>query len=598
MHAHDLIAIAGVLVAGFVCHWLSWRTRIPAILFLLLTGIAVGPLLGWLNTDALLGSLLIPTISLAVAIILFEGSLTLRVSDIRGHGGVVARLVTIGVLVTWLSGILPSYFFLDWEPHLAALFGAIVTVSGPTVVMPLLRSVRPSPAVSQVLRWEAILIDPLGAVLALLTFDFIIATQIADGLSSSLRIVGTIVFFGAFLGCIAGYAFGVAIRRRWVPDFLRDYAALAAVLTVFAAAEAIHSETGLLAVTVMGIWLANSRNLDLDDVLSFKESLTLLLVAALFILLAARLDLQAMIALGGGAVLIVIVLQLIAGPLRALVCAAGSSLSLRERLFLGWVFPRGIVAAAISAFFALRLEDKGFESAEWLVPMVFAVIFGTVLIQSVATRWVARLLGVAAPERTGVLVLGANELARTYAKSLQDAGLPVLVADSHWTSVRDARMDGLRVFYGNVMSSYADNNVDYSELGTLLAVSRQPGLNELACVRLAREFGRDSVYTMRHDVESGHEKHKVSGEGRGRLVFGGDHTIDDLATLVVEGWSPKRTKITSDFSFDDYLRKSADSVVMFAIDEDNKVHFPVDDSTLDPAEGWTVSALIPPKTQS
>ncbi len=593
MHAHEIAAVAGVLVAGFACQLIAWRLRLPAILFLLLVGVAVGPVLGWLDTDALLGDLLIPTVSLAVAIILFEGSLTLKFSELGGHGGVVTRLVTIGVLITWVVSSVAAYAILGWDAKLAALFGAIVTVSGPTVVMPLLRSVRPTPAVSRVLRWEAILIDPLGAVLALLTFNFIIASQTAEGIASGIATFGIITVTGAVLGGVAGYAFGTALRRRWIPDFLREYAALATVLGVFAVAETVHSESGLLAVTVMGIWLANTDSGDLDDVLSFKESVTLLLVAALFILLAARLDLEKFAALGVGAAVVVGVLQLVGGPLRAFVCSIGSSLTFRERLLLGWVFPRGIVAAAIAALFALRLQERDTVAADQLVPMVFAVIAGTVVVQSLTTRGLARLLGVAAPNPTGVLVLGANPLGATYATALEAAGIKVLVADSHWVSIQRARMAGLSTFYGNIVSSYADQHLDLEGLGLLLAVSRQPGLNELACVRMAQEFGRDDVYTMRAGNREQNEKHKISGERSGRLLFDGERTIQELVKLIGEGWETRKTKLSEEFTFEDYLAKKSEAVVLFAVDTRERVSFPVGDKEFEPKADWTITALAP-----
>lgn len=598
MHAHDVITIVAILVAGFLCHWISWRSKIPAILFLLIVGIGAGPVLGWLDTDALLGDLLIPVVSIAVAIILFEGSLTLKVSELRGHGSVVRNLISVGVVITWLSASLATYGILGWDIQLAALFGAIVTVSGPTVVMPLLRSVRPTPSVASILRWEAILIDPLGAILALLTFNVIVATQFADGAVSALKIVSVTVVAGTAIGIIGGYLFGVAIRRRIIPDYLRDYAALAAVLGVFAVTEMMQGEAGLLAVTVMGIWLANMRNVELDDVLSFKESLTLLLVAGLFILLAARLDLQNLLAIGVGALSVIAVLQLVAGPLRALLCTYGSDLNIRERLFLGWVFPRGIVAAAISALFALRLEESGFAGADRLVPLVFSVILGTVVIQSLTTGPIARWLKVAAPDPTGVLVVGSNPVALGFAKAIQDAGLAVVVADSHWASIRDARMQGLPVFYGSAVSAYADSHLDLTGIGFLLAASRQPGLNELACVRFAEDFGRNHVYTLRHRQETGHAKHMISGESRGRVVFNGEYTIEEMLSQFLRGMKLKTTKLTEAFGFAAHRNQYPDSRLMFAIDDDQHVHFPVFDDEIEPKVGWTITVLTVPVESS
>lgn len=598
MHAHDIITLCGILIAGFACQWVAWRLRVPAILFLLVAGIAAGPVFGLLNPDELLGDLMLTFVSIAVAVILFEGSLTLKISQLGGRGNVVRNLVTIGVLITWAGSALAAHFLLGWDVYLAALFGAIVTVSGPTVVMPLLRTVRPKSSVSSVLRWEAILIDPLGAILGLLVFDFIVASQDGGGTGEALRTVVVMVLAGTLLGAAGGYLFGLALRRRLIPDFLRDYSGLAAALTVFAAAEAIRGESGLLAVTVMGIWLANMRGVDLADILDFKESLTLLLVAGLFIILAARLDLSALQAIGWAALGVLLVLQLIAGPLRALVCSWGSSLSIREQLFLGWVFPRGIVAAAISALFALRLEAMDYEGADGLVPLVFTVIIGTVVIQSLTTGAIARWLDVAEPPPTGVLITGANTLGVAIARALHERDIPVLVADSHWESVRDARMQGLPTFFGSAVSAYADNNIDLSGLGNLLALTRRAGFNELACVRYAEEFGRDHVFTMQLAEDGKHRKHSISGEQGGRMLYGGEHSLMPLLERLESGAQIKSTVLTAEFSLESYEQQFPDNLPIFFVDVSGYVRFPVPDNKLKPAAGWVVAAIVPGEIES
>jgi NhaP-type Na+/H+ or K+/H+ antiporter len=596
MHAHEIVILCGILSAGFACQWIAWRVKMPAILFLLVTGILIGPVLGLLHPNELLGDLMLPMVSIAVAIILFEGALTLKFSELRGHGAVVRNLVSVGVLVTWASAAAAAHYLLGWSLYLAALFGAIVVVSGPTVVMPLLRTIRPTASISSVLRWEAILIDPLGAILGLLVFDFIVASQASQGLSQALITVGVMASTGTILGIVGGYLFGWAIRRRVIPDYLRNFAGLAAMLTVFAAAEAIRGESGLLAVTVMGIWLANVRDLDLDDVLNFKESLTLVLVAGLFILLAARLDIMELQRLGWGAIGVLLLLQLVAGPLRALVASIGTPLKMREILFLGWIFPRGIVAAAISALFALRLEQSGFEGAEGLVPLVFTIIIGTVVIQSLSAKPMARWLNVAEPDPNGVLIVGANPIALAIAKALSKLEMNVVVADSHWASIREARMMGISTFYGSAVSSYAEDKLELTGLGNLLAVSRKPGLNELACVRFADEFGRNHVYTISEQEKGEHEKHKVSGESRGRILFEGEVTLDDLLLRLRSGDELKTTALTAEFGFAEFSQRYSDVCPLFAINPEGRLRFPVSDQTFEPVAGWTVAALVSPRT--
>lgn len=591
MNATALTMLSGILVAGFICQWLAWRIKLPSILLLLIVGITLGPLLGWLDPDALFGDLLKPVVSMAVAIILYEGSLTLKISDIRGHGKVVRNLVSVGLLITWFVATVSAAWLLGWDLLLAALFGAIVTVSGPTVIIPLIRSIRPTQSLSAVMRWEGILIDPLGAILAVLVFDFIIVTQTAATLGQWLTTFGLIVAGGVGIGVAAGHAFGIVLRKHWLPDYLRDFAALAAVILVFALAESIAHESGLLTVTVMGVWQANMRNVDFEDILDFKESLTLVLVAGLFIVLAARIDLEAVMALSSAAVLLLLVLQFVGGPIRAFVCSIGSELRWQERTMLGWIFPRGIVAAAVSSLFALRLEDMGYPGAEKLVPMVFTVIVGTVVIQSLSGRLVGNWLGIRDPDPTGVLVVGANPVARFYGNALQEAGHRVLLASMNWRGISRARMAGLPVFYGSAVSSYGERHMNLLGLGNLLALSCRPGLNELACVKYRYEFGMQSVYTVRQ-AEQSHEKHQISGEAAGRLLMGGERTMEDLQTLLADDPKTRTTEITGSFSIDDYHETHPDSVILFVTSAEGTIRFPLGDDRI--SEGDRVTAVITP----
>lgn len=597
MYTQEIVLLGTIAVAGFACNWLAWRLHLPAILFLLLAGILAGPVLGTLNPDELFADLLTPMVSVAVAIILFEGSLTLRLREIRGHGSVVTNLVSIGVAVTWIASGLAAYYVLGWDPLLAALFGAIVTVSGPTVTMPILRAVRPNSNVSGILRWESILIDPLGAILALIVFDVIITLQSNSSLTHVAKILGLIIVVGLVLGVLGGWLYGLLLRHRQIPDLLREYSALAALMAVFSAAEYLQSEAGFLAVTVMGVWLANMKNVEIGDILSFKESLTLVLIGGLFILLAARVDIDKLVDIGVGAIVIVLILQFVAGPLRAWVSSIGSPLDWREKLFVGWLFPRGIVAAAVSALFAIRLEEMGYPDADQLVPLVFSVIIGTVIIQSLGTRALARALNVAEPDPTGVLVVGANPLGRGIAKALQESGRQVRVTDSHWASIRRARMAGLPVFYGSPVSSYAEDHLDLAGIGTLVAVSRQPGLNELSCIRFAEDFGRDHVFAMHTRRESGHEKHNVTGQMVGRMLCNGDETVEELVRMLRGDAAVKRGDITESYPFDAFQKQYPDAVVLFGIDGDGKLRFPVCDEEFEPTAGWQIAAVLRPAEQ-
>lgn len=356
-----LLAFGGIGVAAVGCQWLAWRLKLPAILFLLLSGILAGPVLGWLDPQELFGPLLMPLVSLAVALILFEGSLTLHLSEWREIGKVVHRLVTIGALSTWAVITLATHWLLGFDWLLALLFGTLTLVTGPTVIVPMLRVVRPKASIANILRWEGIVIDPIGALLAVVVYSFIIASAEGQGLQHSLMTFGGVILCGSLFGIVGGWVLGTIMRRQWLPEYLHNLATLAAVLGIFIGANQVMHESGLLAVTLMGMWMANMKDVDVRHILHFKENLSVLLISGLFILLAARLDLHALIALGPLVLILLLVIQFIARPLNVLLSTAGSNLSWRERALLAWIAPRGIVAAAVSAIFAIRLDQAGHE---------------------------------------------------------------------------------------------------------------------------------------------------------------------------------------------------------------------------------------------
>jgi CPA1 family monovalent cation:H+ antiporter len=386
-----LLSLIGLL--GLLCQWAAWRVKLPAILFLLLTGILLGPVTGLLDPDALFGDLLFSFISLSVAIILFEGSLTLKRSELSEVGSVVKNLVTYGALLNGVIVTICTHYLTGISWSLSALFGAIMVVTGPTVIMPMLRTVRPNAVLARTLRWEGIVIDPLGALLAVLVFEWIVAHQIGTNLLHVFSIFGQTIAVGSVLGGGVAYSYGLLLRHRFIPLYLHNFSAIVVVTSTFAVSNILMHESGLLAVTIMGIWLANMRGVHTRDILNFKENLTLMLVSTLFIVLSARLQFDGLITLGWGALGVLLVMQFIARPVKVFLSTINSTLSRNERLLLAWVGPRGIVAAAITAVFALKLELMNIPHAELLVPLAFSVIIGTVVIQSATARYLTVKLG-------------------------------------------------------------------------------------------------------------------------------------------------------------------------------------------------------------
>ncbi len=597
MTEHSLLLLAGIGMVGVLTQWFAWWVKLPAILFLLLIGLLVGPVTGILDPDALFGELLFPMVSLSVAVILFEGSLTLRMSDIRGHGKVVSNLVSIGAAVTWLLVALSTHVFMEVSLGLSFLFGALVVVTGPTVIVPILRTVRPRSNLANILRWEGILIDPLGAILAVLVYTYIISDQGAV-IGSVLEVFGLLVLFGSLVGVFAALLVWYVFRQQWIPSYLRNVFTLTLVFTVFAVSNHLEHESGLLAVTVMGIMLANLPDIHLEDILDFKESLSLLLISGLFIILAARLDLEQFRELGVMALLVLVVIMFVARPLSVFVSTLGSGLEFREKLLLSWIAPRGIVAAAVSALFSIKLEAAGYPAATFLIPMTFMVIIGTVSIQSATAGIIARMLGLSEPHPNGVLIAGGNPVALAVGVALHEQGYQVMLADRRWDNLSQARMKGLNTFFGSPISEHADRHMDLVGYGSLLAISTQPDFNALACLRFRQEFGANAVYELQVSPEKdSRQKQRVSVQHRGTLLFGEDVTYGRIASLLTKNAEIRSTQLGAEFGFQDYLDKYQDRVIpFFAIAPNERLYMFGVGRQPEPESGWTILGLVTPES--
>ncbi|WP_026376650.1 cation:proton antiporter [Aestuariibacter salexigens] len=587
-----IVALVLVGVLSIVCQFVAYKLKLPAILPLLLAGIAVGPMVGVLNADALFDDLLFPIVSLSVAIILFEGALTLRFSDIAGHGKMVRNLCTIGPLVTMLVLTPVTHFILDAGWQVAFLFSAIVTVTGPTVIVPLLRSVRLNSRLSNILRWEGIIIDPIGALLAVIVFEFVVATQ-DPLLHTGIAFTQTLVTGGLF-GLALGYFMGLMVRNSWVPVYLQNTAVLTIMLAAFAASNVLSHESGLLTVTVAGILMTNMRGVDVSGILEFKETLSVLLISALFILLATRLDIGALMSLGWGALLLIACVLFVARPLSVLASSYGANLNWRELAMLSWIAPRGIVAAAVSALFALKLEAQGYTQFSLLVPLVFMVIISTVVVQSLTSVKIAQLLGVRAPRPNGFLIFGSNPFTRMLGKELKKQGINVCLADTNWDAIRQARMLELPVYYGNPISEHASLNLDMSGIGKVLVVSPYRQLNPLVTFHFEHALGKGSTLGLSTREQSQRPSHQVSSDYAQKLcLFDDDATYGALSGKVSRGATLKTTRLTESFSFDDYLNTYGESALcLVAIDPHAKTYVFTSNHDLKPKAEWKVISLI------
>ncbi len=556
-----MLALAGIAGGGVAAQWLAWRLRVPVIIVLLVAGVAVGPVAGLLDPDELLGDLLFPVVSLAVGIILFEGSLRLGVRQLRAAGRVTVSLITVGAAVSFVLATVLAVVVLDRPRYSAALLGAILIVTGPTVIGPMLRQVRPRGRVGPILQTEGILIDPLGAVLALVVYEVVHAGQGEDAVGAILATLGSVGLWGTLLGLAGAALVWALIRWFLVPDHLQQATVLATVVVVFAVSDHLQEESGLLAVTVMGLALANQGRVSVERVAEFNETLQVLLVSGLFLLIAARLDLDELRDDLGRNLVFLAGLVLIVRPLSVLASTVRSGLSGREKALLALIAPRGIVAAAVSSVFALRLEDAGLAGGSELATTVVVVIIGTIAIAGLTARPAAQALDLALPEPDGVLILGAHGWGRQLATAFETHGVRTKLVERDRAKATTARLAGRDVHFGSILADHTVATLDTDGIGHLLAITGSDEVNALAAERLRPVFGSGRVWRLAPS-ENGSAQTRFPHHAPGRILFAEWASEEAIELRVEAGATVRGTKLTPSFGWDLYRHRNPDALVL------------------------------------
>lgn len=591
---YPILGLAGIIVIGIAAQWLSWRVRLPSIFLLLLAGFVAGGVTGWVDPDHLLGEALFPIVSLSVAIILFEGGLSLDIDELRKIGQVVRNLASIGVLTTWVLATILARVLLEFDWLLATLLGAILVVTGPTVIIPLLRQIRPTARLSSAIRWEGIVNDPIGAILAVLVFDFILIGEAETGAVATGIGVLKASLAGGALGLAGAGLIVLLLTKYWVPDFLQSPVTLAIVVMVFALSDLVMSESGLLAVTVMGSALASQNLVTVRHIVEFKENLRVLLISALFIILAARLPLQDPAYTDPGSLAFFAALVLVVRPATVAMATWGTVLTWRERVFLGFMAPRGIVAAAVASIFTLELIELGYPGAERLAPVTFMVIIGTVALYGLGAARVARWLGVAKPNPQGMLLLGAGAWVRAVAEALKEEGVEVKLVDGNWKNVVQARQNGLDAHYVNILTEYAFEELELDGIGRFLALTPNDEVNALATVHASEVFDRANVYQL--PPESADEGGKLGEMPRhlqGRHLFDTAATCSEITRRFAQGATVKRTGLTDEFGLDEFLEHYRENALpMFAVGNNGGVTILLANSKIPVKRGQTLISLV------
>jgi len=596
MHADLLVSIAIVLGLGMLAQWLAWRLKQPSIIYLLLFGLLVGPIAAIvlqepiLDVDHFMGELLFPVVSASVAVILFEGGMSLRFRDIQGSGRVIRLLVTVGVFITAVISAIAARYLLGVEWGVALVLGATLVVTGPTVIIPLLKQIRPRGRVGSILRWEGIIIDPVGAILAVLVFEEVI---IEPNLFNAIWILLKTGIIGVGLGYATARLMIELYRRYWVPDSLQNPLTLGFVLAAFAISNVAQAEAGLVTVTVMGMAMVNQRRFDVRHIIEFKETLQVLLLSSLFILLSARITPDDLAQIGLPTLLFVALIVLVERPLAVFLSTWNSDLTWRERLFMAWMAPRGIVAASVASIFALELEERGVAGAEQMVPVTFAVIIGTVALYSFTAGPLARRLGLAERNPQGLLIVGANLWIRRLAKQVQEAGFRVVLADTNQSNVERARKDGLEVYHGNILSESVEEEIDFGGLGRLLALTYNDEVNALADEQFQGVFGSENVFQLQNPTDIA-EREMMAKHLGGRRLFTEHATYDGIVERYRSGGRIQRMIVNNPQRLTQEIPETL--MPLFVIPDDERLIIWTEDDPPRLTEGMHFIALVDPAT--
>ncbi len=571
MHSEEIIAgIAMILGLGMLAQWLAHRLHVPSILLLLAAGLIAGPGIGILDPTELFGELLFPIVSISVAIILYEGGLDLNIRELRAIGPAFLRLITVGALVTWAVTTLAAHFILGLNYEISILLGAILIVSGPTVVIPLLLHIRPARRVSNLLKWEGILIDPIGAILAVIVLQAILSGDLGDGSfqwSATLSVFETFLI-GGVIGGAGGLAVMYALKNYLLPDLYQNMLSLAVVVGIFAASNSVRAESGLFAVIVMGLVLANQPYVSVRRIIDFKENLRVVIISSLFIVLAARLERSEIReVLTIQSILFLLALILVARPLATLLSTYGSPLSWQDRVFIGWMAPRGIVAAAVASIFGLALASEGMGGGSQLTAYAFLTIIGTVLIYGLTAPYLAKRLGLVSTGPSGVLILGAHPLAQELGLALLEEGFPTLLIDSNRTNIQGARLAGLKTHYGNVLSEDTIEDLDLSGIDKFIAMTPNDEINALAAVRMSELFEERNIFqvapqgaTTSPGLSASPARHL-----RGRILGNPGTSLAEINRRLRAGATIKRTVLTERFDFEQFQGLYDNALPLFVI---------------------------------
>lgn len=584
-----------IIFLGVLSQWIAWRLQLPAIVLMSIAGLLVGPLFGIISPAESFGDLFNPFISLAVAIILFEGSLNLNFKEVKGFSKPLWRIVTFGAFIAWIVGSLAAHYMAGLSWAVSFVIGGLFIVTGPTVILPMLRQAKLKARPAAILKWEGIIVDPFGALLALFAFQFVLFAM-GDVTAAAFGLFFLASLFAVLLGVAAGFGMGRMFENGQVPEFLKSPMVFAVVLLTFVLSDMVMHETGLLAVTAMGLTLANMNITSINEMRHFKENISVLLISSIFVMLTASLSLEVLVGIFNWQIIAFVLTTLfVVRPLSIWISTIGTDLTRQEKTLIGWIAPRGIVALTVSGYFASTLLEAGFADAELLTALTFALVLSTVVAHGFTIGWLGRKLDLSSAVKPGILIIGASRFTIKLAKVLTELEQQVLLVDPSWGRLQQARQVGVPNYVGEILSEHTEYEVDLSPYDSMIAASETDSYNALVVNNFVPELGRLHLYqTAIHEGDPSDFHSSLSG----RTLFGEEWNIHALEGKAESGYTIRKTQLTEQFTFDQYQKQSvAGTILLFAMRTSGKIDFFTAGQNVEPKPGDTVISFSPPEHQ-
>jgi len=553
-----LIAI-GIIGA----QWVAWKIHVPSIIFLLALGFILGPVTNLVQPEVLMGDLLKPFVAAAVAIILFEGSLQLHFKELRETRRAVRHVIFLGAPIGWLLISLAAHYIAGLEWAVAITLGGILVVTGPTVIMPMLRQARLNPRAGAILKWEGIVNDPVGIIFAILTYEYFVAAQsgyagTAFFIEHGITIVSVIV-----ISFILAHLIKRIFERGHMPEYLKTPFLLSVVISLFFGCDYLLHESGLIAVTVLGLTLANIHTPSLNEIKRFKESITIILVSSVFILLTANLDAAVLLSLNWQGALFIVALLFVIRPVTFLLCSIGTQMTRQEIILTGLIAPRGVVCAAMAGVIGPLLAEAGFQDGDKILPIAFTVVIMSVVLHSLMIKPLARRLKLTSDETNGLIIAGAYPWSVQLAETLKGRNIPVMLIDNDWSALGKARLADIPVYYGELLSEETEFALEFNKYNTLIAATANPAYNALICEKFGYEYGTERMFRVNPDNTEISARRRISSYVQGRTLKSNNFTLADLTEKFQQGWKFRTARVG---------RTDKDSELIIPPENENTLH--------------------------